>query len=282
MQKIAIQSMLFKNEIIENGSFEVFKKLSEIDAKYVELSAVAVSDENIAGIRKARQEFGVELIALSGAMQPKEQSKYNPSLIDEFDRLVDIAKEFNVEYIRLGSFPGNISGTLDKIQDDCKRTNEYVDKLKEHGLKLYLHNHHREFMKLDGRYIIDIVSDLCPQAGFEIDVFWVQRGGETPQEYIKKFDGRLDLLHLKDYRIAHPRLDQVPEDFKEKNPNLFTDVVRFAEVGEGNLHMKEIIEVSKTLGTKYLIIEQDQTYGVDKYASYKKSIDNLAKMGYKN
>ncbi|WP_029488368.1 sugar phosphate isomerase/epimerase family protein [Candidatus Epulonipiscium viviparus] len=282
MQKIAIQSMLFRNEIIEQGIFEVFSKFPTIGSKYVELSMVALTKENIAGLKKAREEFGIELIALSGAMQSKEKSKFNPSLIDEYDIIVETAKEFGVEHIRLGSFPGNIGGTRAQIEDDCKRTNEYVEKLKEHGLKLHLHNHHREFMKLDGKYVIDIVKDLCPDAGFEIDVFWVQRGGETPQEYIKNFANRLDLLHLKDYKIAHPRLDKVDEEFKAKNPDLFNDVVRFAEIGEGNLHIKEIIEVSKTLGTKYLIIEQDQTYGADKYDCYKKSIDNLAKMGYTN
>lgn len=280
MQKVAIQSMLFKSDIETQGTYPVFKKLSEIGAKYVELSMVALTDENIDGIKRACDEFGLTLISLSGALQLN--SKFNPSLITEYDRIIKTAKDFGVEYIRLGSFPGNIGGTKEQIIEDCKKTNEYVQKLKEEGLKLYLHNHHREFMKVDGQYVIDIVREHCPEAGFELDVFWIQRGGETPQEYIKNFNGKLDLLHLKDYKIINKQKEKVSEEEKSKNPDIYFDVVRFAEVGEGNLHMKEIIEVSKTLGTKYLIIEQDQTYGSDKYECYKKSIDNLAKMGYKN
>lgn len=280
MQKVAIQSMLFKSDIETQGTYPVFKKLSEIGAKYVELSMVALTDENIDGIKRACDEFGLTLISLSGALQLN--SKFNPSLITDYDKIIKTAKDFGVEYIRLGSFPGNIGGTKEQIIEDCKKTNEYVQKLKEEGLKLYLHNHHREFMKVDGQYVIDIVREHCPEAGFELDVFWIQRGGETPQEYIKNFNGKLDLLHLKDYKIINKQKEKVSEEEKTKNPDIYFDVVRFAEVGEGNLHMKEIIEVSKTLGTKYLIIEQDQTYGADKYECYKKSIDNLAKMGYKN
>ncbi|ONI44436.1 hypothetical protein AN641_07200 [Candidatus Epulonipiscioides gigas] len=280
MQKVAIQSMLFKSDIETQGTYPVFKKLREIGTKYIELSMVALTDENIDGIKRACDEFGLTLISLSGALQLN--SKFNPSLITEYDRIIKTAKDFGVEYIRLGSFPGNIGGTKEQIIEDCKKTNEYVQKLKEEGLKLYLHNHHREFMKVDGQYVIDIVREHCPEAGFELDVFWIQRGGETPQEYIKNFNGKLDLLHLKDYKIINKQKEKVNEEEKAKNPDIYFDVVRFAEVGEGNLHMKEIIEVSKTLGTKYLIIEQDQTYGSDKYECYKKSIDNLAKMGYKN
>ena len=93
--------------------------------------------------------------------------------------------------------------------------------------------------------------------------------------------GSLDLLHLKDYKV-YPYGEALEKS--EDNENLmreyFKDCVHFAEVGEGNLDMKAIIEAGLKAGSKYLIVEQDDTYGRDPYESLKISAENLKKMGY--
>jgi sugar phosphate isomerase/epimerase len=53
-------------------------------------------------------------------------------------------------------------------------------------------------------------------------------------------------------------------------------------VGEGNLDMKAIIEAGLAMGSKYLIIEQDDTYGKDPFESLAISADNLKRMGYQD
>ena len=66
------------------------------------------------------------------------------------------------------------------------------------------HNHHVEFAKYDGKYIMDIMAEESDPKylGFELDVHWLQRGGVNPLEWIKKLEGRTKILHIKDYRIA--------------------------------------------------------------------------------
>ncbi|SHI02634.1 hypothetical protein [Clostridium grantii] len=34
---------------------------------------------------------------------------------------------------------------------------------------------------------------------FELDTYWVQQGGCTPQDWIPKVDGRMGVVHFKDY-----------------------------------------------------------------------------------
>ena len=34
--------------------------------------------------------------------------------------------------------------------------------------------------------------------GFELDVHWLQRGGVNPLEWIKKLEGRIKIIHIKD------------------------------------------------------------------------------------
>src|SRR5690625_7709149 len=85
------------------------------------------------------------------------------------------------------------------------------------------------------------MRDNTEKLGFELDVHWIQRAGANPIEVIKEYDGRVSLLHLKDYRIG--RLDLTPEELADydKFMKKFVEVIEFAEVGEGNLDMKGII-----------------------------------------
>ena len=48
---------------------------------------------------------------------------------------------------------------------------------------------------------MDIIKDSTERLGFELDVHWIQRGGENPVTYIQQFADRIKLIHLKDYRI---------------------------------------------------------------------------------
>ena len=115
--------------------------------------------------------------------------------------------------------------------------------------------------------------------GFELDIHWIHRGGENPVEFIKKYDGRIRLLHLKDYRIGQIQMPEGPFDPKAFMA-AFSDIVEFAEIGEGNLPVKECIEAGFAEGSEYFLIEQDTTYGRDPFESLRISKENLEKMGY--
>ena len=115
--------------------------------------------------------------------------------------------------------------------------------------------------------------------GFELDIHWIHRGGENPVEFIKKYDGRIRLLHLKDYRIGQIQMPEGPFDPKTFM-TAFSDIVEFAEIGEGNLPVKECIDAGFAGGSEYFLIEQDTTYGRDPFESLRISKENLEKMGY--
>ena len=60
----------------------------------------------------------------------------------------------------------------------------------------------------------------------------------------------------------------------------FFNLVEFAEVGEGNLPIRECIEAGLAGGSEYFLIEQDDTYGRDPFETLKISRDNHMAMGY--
>ena len=72
---------------------------------------------------------------------------------------------------------------------------------KELGIQLLYHNHDFEFIKLDGKYALEVLYDTVPAdlLQTELDTCWVNVGGEEPAAYICKFSGRAPVVHLKDF-----------------------------------------------------------------------------------
>ena len=98
---------------------------------------------------------------------------------------------------------GEQSRNRDAILRECERLNEMGALRARYGIKGVLHNHATEFYYVDGEEgktrIYDLILEHTDPAlvGMEFDVGWGQRGGVDPVEYIKKYAGRFDLIHVK-------------------------------------------------------------------------------------
>lgn len=276
---IGVQMMMLKGKVEEMGAYEVLKKLAEMGYHCVEISQIPMTEENVAQMKKACDEFGIKIAACSASLEPMMPGMPGEYLVSDFDKIVADCKTLDCNFLRIGMLPMTCMGSKEKVIDFVTRADAMAEKLKEHGIELYYHNHHIEFQKFDGKYLLDIIRDTTKHMGFELDVHWVQRGGENPVEYIKKYKDRVTLLHLKDYRIGELKLPEGPFDPKTFMQS-FTSTVQFAEVGEGNLPMKEIIETGLASGSKYFLIEQDDQYGRDPFDCLITSRDNLIKLGF--
>lgn len=281
--KIGVQASTVKKSFEEVGPYETLKKLHEIGYNSIEISQVATTPENIAQIQKATADFGMEIASMSASLKP--QVKDGESLTTHYDKIVADCKAVGTDLLRIGILPFDAMASLDKVLEFCKDANEVTHKLKEDGITLYYHNHHIEFRKYDGKFLLDIIREKAPLLGFELDVHWVQRGGANPLEVIKDYKGKVELIHLKDYRIAaipDEAFDALYKGEHAKFMAAFTDVIQFAELGTGSLPLKDIIEESIASGVRYLLVEQDDTYGVDPFESLKISRDYLLELGYGN
>lgn len=276
---IGIQMSTIKDKISELGAYGTLKACAELGYHCVEVSQIEMTPENVAGMKKASEEFGIKIAACSAALEPMMPGMPGEYLVSDFDKIVADCKELNCDMLRIGMLPMTCMGSREKAVDFVKRADEMAARLKEEGIDLYYHNHHVEFVKYDGEYLLDIIKDNTKHMGFELDIHWIQRGGENPVEFIKKYAGRIRLLHLKDYRIGEVKMPEGPFDIK-KFMTAFNDIVEFAEVGEGSLPVKECIEAGLAGGSEYFLIEQDSTYGRDQFESLKISRDNLIKLGY--
>lgn len=282
--KIGVQAMMLKDSFAEVGAFETLRKVSDLGYNAVEISQVPMDEKNVSELERAQTELGMDVASLS-VMMEKPVGRPGESLKDDFDKIVNDAKRLDTNLLRIGMLPFGAMTSIDAVVDFAKETNGYAERLAEHGISLYYHNHHIEFAKFDGKYMLDIINENSPAMGLEIDVHWVQRGGLDPVRTLEKYAGNTAMVHLKDYRIG-----MMPESalgYLESGDFVnfmteFKNVVQFAEVGEGNLDFPSIVPAAEAAGAQYLLVEQDELYGRTVWEVLETSHRNLTAMGFGN
>lgn len=280
--KIGVQAMMLKEKFEEIGPFETLKKVSELGYHSVEISQIPMTPENVAEIKRAKDELGMDIASLSCVVR----GEGNDDLETQFDKIVEDCKTLDVDLLRIGMLPFENMRNLDTVLAFTREANEYAVKLKEHGINLYYHNHHVEFRKYDGKFLLDIIAEECPDLGFELDLHWVQRGGANPIDIIEKYADRTELIHLKDYRIGEIS-DEAFEALEAGDQmtfyEAFTNVIEFAELGQGSMDYKAIIEAAlEAGGVRYMLVEQDMLYGRDPFDCLADSRDHLIELGYED
>jgi sugar phosphate isomerase/epimerase len=281
MPKIGVQMMMLKSKVDEVGPYEVLRHLDTIGFSAVEVSQIPMTAQNVAEMRRAKDELGTDFGALSAGLEPGP----NDSLLDDYAKIVDDARTLGASRLRIGMMPFAAMESHEALLDFCRQAEKISTRLADDGITLYYHNHHIEFATRRGITILDTIRAEAPTLRLEIDVHWVQRGGQDPVRTLKKYAGLVDLVHLKDYRIG-----QLPptafEALQSGNyaafMQAFTGVVQFGEIGEGNLEWTEIIDQAIASGAQYLLIEQDDQYGRDPYDCLQTSRDNLVALGYEH
>ena len=278
-------STIAPNKMPKFDAYESMARLADIGYKCIEISQVPMNEENLKGFRRAIDELDFNVAATSAltAANPMMPGcdMSNP---DEMKKMIDDAKYLDCDMFRIGAMPLEARFSLEAAVDFAKQADDYACQLKEHGIDLYYHNHHFEFVRHGGKFLMDIIKENTKYLGFELDIHWIHRGGVDPIKFINQYAGRIRLLHLKDYRIA--AMEMEPDaDFNTKEGMMkayaaMNNIVQFAEVGEGTLDIPGCIEAGLAGGSEYFLVEQDLSYGRDPFDCLKTSHDNLVKMGY--
>ena len=147
----------------------------------------------------------------------------------------------------------------------------------ENRATLLYHNHDREFEKVNGENLLDLMyAEFAPEIlQTQIDTCWAKVGGEDPAAYVLKYTGRAPLVHLKDYfgeksGKMYELIDGTEvEDTGERKP------FELRAVGRGCQDVKAILEASEKAGAECVIVEQDEHPGSEALADAKYSIDYI-------
>lgn len=175
-------------------------------------------------------------------------------IVNETEEVIEHLKRLNCKYTAY-PWPHIIPKTAAEAKDAAAGLEAAAVKMAAAGQVLTYHNHDIEFMKLDGKTMLDHFYDNAPHLQGELDTYWVQAGGANPTSWVNKLKGRLPLLHLKDYGIIDRKVVMTP-------------------IGMGNLEWCYILTAAEAGGTEWFIIEQDVCQ-VDPFDSLKLSLDFL-------
>jgi sugar phosphate isomerase/epimerase len=88
---------------------------------------------------------------------------------------------------------------VERLADGLERS---AHVLRQAGLTLAYHNHAMEFFRLDGELVYDIIRKKAPGLLFELDAYWVQYGGMSPERLIRELGSKLVSVHLKDFGVC--------------------------------------------------------------------------------
>ena len=143
----------------------------------------------------------------------------------------------------------DVPKTLKDLQTYCEYYNEIGKRCKENGMSFGYHNHAHEFQKVEDKVMYDyMLENTNPEyVFFQMDVYWVVRGQQSPVDYFNKYKGRFALLHIKDNK----------------------------ELGQsGMVGFDAIFKNTDAAGTKHLIVEVEK-YNFTPEESVKQSLDYL-------
>ncbi len=118
---------------------------------------------------------------------------------DAWDRVLDAAAEVGHRYVVTPWIPQE-QRTADGYRRLAESFNRAGTAARARGITFAYHNHDFEFVPQDDRLPFDVLLEETDPAlvRFEMDLFWITKGGHDPLEYFARYPGRFPLVHVKD------------------------------------------------------------------------------------
>lgn len=172
-----------------------------------------------------------------------------------WDACIDAHIAAGAKFIVQSSMGGTAYESLEGLKKYCDYFNAIGAKCNAKGIRFGYHNHYKEFTtQFDGVTLYDyLVENTDPaKVMFQLDLYWIVKGGKNPLDYFNKYPGRFELWHIKDK----------------------------AELGaSGLMDFAAIFAQRAKSGMKYGIVEVEE-YNFDEFTSCQKSLEFLNKADY--
>jgi sugar phosphate isomerase/epimerase len=157
------------------------------------------------------------------------------------DRKINEAAEIGMKYL-IYPWEGPAK-TIDDYKKMCDTFNKRGEACKKAGIRFAFHNHDYTFKLLEGQYAQDVLMKNTDPAlvDFQMDIFWVVAAGQDPEAWMKKYQNRFRLCHVKDRA-------KTPEKEEGKNS---------VELGTGTISWSKVLKTARETGMQYYMVEQE-------------------------
>jgi sugar phosphate isomerase/epimerase len=253
IQLFTVRDLLADNELDLPGTFEMLA-----DAGYALVEVGGTYDNRTAAEFKAlADEYGL-----------KPEGSHVPGGGDAWrgDRATIFAdaEALGLRYVGLASPPRGTAQTHVAYAALAAEFNAWGAEAREHGLKFYFHNHPGDFALDGGTPIYDtLLAETDPDlVFFELDIAWIEAGGQSAYEYLKRHGSRrFPLFHVKDFTLTEPPLPpgvtQAAPRTTPNNVNLPNRPYWLTDVGKGDIDFPKIFSALRHPRDHVFHVEHD-------------------------
>jgi sugar phosphate isomerase/epimerase len=249
---------------------EVMK--DDFEGKLAKVAAIGYREVEFAGYENRTPQEIRAMLDRHGLTAPSAHVPYK-SLGDSWPAALDAAHVVGHEYL----VNPYIDDEVRKGPDGWKRAAETFNRAGEAshkaGIQFAYHNHWFEFAPVNGKLPYDILLEECDPklVKMEMDLCWIEVGGQDPLKYFKKYPGRFPLVHVKD-------LTRIPKVDASGGQSFGDSLPEMTEVGSGIIDWKTIFKQGEKAGIKHYFVEHDHPR--DPFASIKASYEYLSKVQF--
>ncbi len=170
----------------------------------------------------------------------------------------DFNQALGNQYLVVPGIPAERRQTLDDWRRLADFFNGVAEKAAQRNLRIGYHNHWMEFELLEGRRPWDVFFDATRRdVIMQFDTGNALRGGGLAADYLRRYAGRAETVHLKEYSAANPK----------------------ALIGEGDVPWPAVFELCETIGgTQWYIVEEEYR-PYPPMESVRRSLEALRRMG---
>jgi len=208
----------------------------DFEGTLAELARIGYSEVEFAGYFNRTPAQVRAVLAANKLTAPSTHVGFPPSEAS-WKQTLEQSKEIGHEWVTIPS----LDAAMRKTADDWKRTAERFNQIgavaQQSGLRVAFHNHDTELAPVGGTNGLELLlNGTDPKlVDFEMDIYWVVKGGGDPLDLLVRHPGRFVLFHAKDSTAA-------PEK-------------KMVDVGAGTIDFAKIFARAKP---KHVFVEHDQ------------------------
>lgn len=181
----------------------------------------------------------------------------------DWQKTLDFARQLGHQWVVIPWLPEEERGNLDSWKRIAAELNAGGRAARDAGLRVGYHNHDFELQPIPGSPpaipLEVLITETDPAlVDFELDLYWLTKGGADPVSYFNRFGKRFPLVHVKDSKGA-------PEH-------------TMTEVGSGSIDFRRIFAAGDKAGIRHYFVEHDNP--ANPLESIRTSYNNLSALQY--
>ena len=201
---VGLQLYSLRDMVNDEGIEKVLQAVAKMG--YTNLETASYNNGKFYGkepgeLKKMTEDLGMKL---TSSHLSRNLSNNRDEDMAWWNKATEAHSEAGMKYMVVPSGPFEGEGaTADNVKRYCDYYNQVALITAGASMMFGYHNHAFEFEgKIDGKPIYDyMLANTSPRhVGFQLDVYWIKKGGYDPVDYMKKYADRIKLLHIKDVK----------------------------------------------------------------------------------